>query len=292
MKHLLSAGLFLLLAACTNVYFEKPVPQNGQPLLAPPPALQGAYEVLDDGTDKNEEPDLLAAWLKPCYFFEKLDHEQLLISEEIRFHERDLPQIKAHLARKKADGTLADYTLTGRGILYTTAADSSGQQTSGYAPMLKSGSWYILTRSQKPARMYSFSPKNAFEQVFDTKHGGDGDFLPEADSLDIKTATLVARQRAGAFFLNTQEADGEPESGWSLLWCVPDAQGDLLLKFSSLGYNGDSLIENNRARYEAITTFAKTSNDNYLINPDDQALDALLADPALFKTMRLRKLKE
>lgn len=289
MKHTLWASLFLSAAlSCTNIYFEKPVPQNGQPLLAPPQGLQGAYEILGLN-DENEEPDPLEAWLKPCYYFEKLDDGRLLISEDIRFHERDLISIKAYLAEKKADGTLAGYTVSERSIHYTTAADTAGKQSSAYAPMIKSGSWYILTRTQKPVRMFGFDPKNAFQINFEVKNGGGDGFLPDTDSLSIDTSVLVARQRAGAFFLNTQAAGS---SNWSLIYCTQDVQGDVQMKFSSMGFGSDSLIENNRAHYEAITHFAKTPNDHYLINPDDPALDLLLADPQLFKTMRLRKLKE
>ena len=118
--------------------------------------------------------------------------------------------------------------------------------------------------------------------------GGDN-FLPDADSLSMETSVLVARQRAGAYYLNAQAAG---ESYWSLIHCTQDVQGDVELKFSSLGYASDSLIENNRTHYEAITHFAKTPGDNYLISPDDRALDVLLADPQLFKTLRLRKLTE
>ncbi len=298
MKNILFAGLLLLSSSCTQIYFEKPVPQDGQPLLAPPPGLQGAYEMLDDGpeeglsaealVEEGQQSDPLAAWLKPCFYFEKLDDGRLLVSEETRFHERDWVNIKSFLAQKKADGTLTEYTVSERSILYTTAVDTAGKQSSAYVPMIKSGSWYILTRTQKPTRLFSFSPQNATQIKLEVKTNGD-DFLPDADSLSMETSVLVARQRAGAFFFNAQAAG---ESYWSLIHYSQDVQGDIQLKFSSLGYASDSLIENNRAHYEAITHFAKTPSDNYLINPDDRALDALLADPKLFKTMRLRKLKE
>jgi len=293
MKPLLWASLLLLLLApaCTDLYFEKPVPQNGQPLLTAPPALQGVYEVLnDDPPEEGETPDPLAQWAKRCFIFEKLDAERLMISEDVRFHERDFPQIKAYLAQKKADGTLADYTATESGILYTPAPDSLRKPHSGYAPLLRSGTWYILTRTQKPIKMYHFAAQNAAEQSFDTQpDDGEGDvLLPSADSLGTKTSLLVARQRAGAFSLNTR-TEGAP--GWSLTWCQPAASGDLLLKFSSR-WGSDTLIENNRAHYEAITPFVKISDGDYLLNPDDRALDALLADPKLFEVMRLKKLKD
>jgi hypothetical protein len=294
MKPLLWASLLLLLApACTNLYFEKPVPQNGQPLLAPPPDLQGVYEVLDDDpSEQCEAPGPFEQWAKPCYIFEKLDAERLMVSQDVRFHERDFPQIKARLARQKADGELTDYTMTERGIFYTTAAapDSSSKARSGYVPLLRSGAWYIFTRTQKPVKMYHFAAQNGVEQSFEAepgKEGGDA-LLPDADSLSTKTSLLVARQRAGAFFLNTR-AEGDP--GWSLTWCQTAPSGELLLKFSSR-WSADTLIENNRAHYEAITPLGKTPDDDYLLNPDDRALDALLADPKLFEVMRLKKLKD
>lgn len=288
MKHFLFVGLLLLSSSCTQIYFEKPVPQDGQPLLAPPPGLQGAYEILDDGPEEGEQSDPLEAWLKPCFYFEKLDDGRLLVSEETRFHERDWANIKSFLAQKKADGTLAAYTMGERNILYTTAADTAGAQSSAYVPITKSGSWYILTRSQKPTQMFQFAPQNATQIKLEVKGNGDN-FLPDADSLSMETSVLVALQRAGACFLNAQAVG---ESYWSLIHYTQDVQGEVQLKFSSMGYASDSLIENNRAHYEAITHFAKTPNDNYLIHPDDRALDALLADPQLFKTLRLRKLKD
>lgn len=294
MKPLLWASLLLLLIpACTSLYFEKPVPQNGQPLLAPPPGLEGVYEVLDDEPPEEcEVPSPFEQWAKSCYIFEKLDAERLMVSQDVRFHERDLPQIKAQLVRKKADGELTDYTVSERGIFYTMAAspDSSSKTHSGYIPLLRSGAWYILTRTQKPVKMYHFAAQNGLEQSFESEPGtGGGDvLLPDADSLSTKTSLLVARQRAGAFFLNTR-AEGDP--GWSLTWCQPATSGDLLLKFSSR-WSLDTLIENNRAHYEGITPFVKTSDSDYLLNPDDRALDALLADPKLFEVMRLKKLKD
>ena len=275
------------------------MPQNGQPLPAPPPGLQGAYEVLDDtpgeglsteaSDEADEAPNPLEAWLKPCFYFEKLDGGRLLVSDEIRFHERDWANIKSFLAQKKADGTLADYTMGEHSILYTTAADTAGKQASAYVPIIKSGTWYLLTRSQKPTWLFDFDPKNASQIGLDVKSDGGDPFLPDTDSLSMKTSVLVARQRDGAFFLNAQAAG---ETNWSLIHCTQDAQGNVQLKFSSMGYASDSLIEQNRAHYEAITHFAKTPGNNYLINPDDRALDVLLADPKLFKTMRLRTLKE
>ena len=296
MKNILFAGLILLSTSCTQIYFENPVPQNGQPLPAPPPGLQGAYEVLDDApqeslsaepsAETDEAPDPLEDWLKLCFYFEKSDGGRLLVSEEIRFHERDWANIKSFLAQKKADGTLADYTMGEHSILYTTAVDTAGEQASAYVPIIKSGTWYILTRSQKPGWLFDFDPKNASQIGLDVKNDDSNQFLPGTDSLSMKTSALVARQRAGAFFFNAQAAG---ETNWSLIHCTQDAQGDVQL---SIGYASDSLIEQNRAHYEAITHFAKTPGNNYLINPDDRALDVLLADQKLFKTMRLRKLKE
>ncbi len=289
MKHFLFAGLLLLSSSCTQIYFEKPVPQEGQPLLAAPPGLQGAYEILDDDPEGSKPSDPLETWLKSCFYFEKSDDGRLLVSEETRFHERDWANIKSHLAQKKVDGTLADYTVSDRSILYTTAMDTAGKQSSAYVPIIKSGSWYILTRTQKPTRLFHFAPQNATQIKLEVKGNGGDNFLPDADSLSMETSVLVARQRAGAYYLNAQAAG---DAYWSLIHYTQDVQGDVQLKFSSLGYASDSLIENNRAHYEAITHFAKTPGDNYLINPDDRALDALLADPALFKTLRLRKLKD
>ncbi len=261
------------------------MPQGGQTLIESPSVLQGVYEIL---TDDPQEGGPLDAWVKPCFYFEKLDDGQLLVSEEIRFHERDFGSIKTFLAQEKAAGRLISYSIGERCILYTTASDSVAKQSNAYIPMVKSGAWYILTRTQQPTKMFRFDSQNAVQTDMRVQKGDDG-LLPGTDTLSMERETLVARQKDGAFFFNTREK-GKP--GWSLIYCAPDASGDLLLKVSALGEMSDTLIENNRAHYEAITHFKKIEDGNYLLNPNDQALDALLADQHLFGVMRLRKIKD
>lgn len=288
MKQLLAASALLLAFSCTNFYFEKPVPQSGDALTSAPANLEGVYEVLDGSTGQPVDPDASFPWVKYCYVFEKLEGERLLVSTDARFHERDFEKTKAVFAQKKADGFITDYAIGQRTIIYTLAPNDTGKIEQAYIPMVKSGQWYVLTGSQLPERLFDFRQHKCLE-VDETHIRSMEQMLPGGDSLSTKLLALEARQKAGAFYLNTR-AEGKP--GWSLIYGVPAGNGDWLLKLSNMTSISEKNFDTRRSHYEAITPFRKLEGDDYLVNPDDRALGLLLADTSLFAFIRLRKLEE
>lgn len=288
MKQLFAVSALLLAFSCTNFYFEKPVPQTGDALTSAPANLEGVYEVLDERSGQPIDPDELFPWVKLCYIFEKLEGERLMVSTDARFHERDFERTKAVFAQKKAEGFITDYAIGQRMIFYTLAPNDTGKIEQAYIPMLKSGQWYVLTGSHVPDRLFDFQQRKCLE-ADNARIRSMEQMLPGGDSLSTKSLALEARQKAGAFYLNTRE-EGKP--GWSLIYGVPAGNGDWLLKLSNMTSISDSSFNTNRAYYESITPFRKLDGNDYLVNPDDRALGKLLADTNLFASIRLRKLEE
>lgn len=277
--------LAVLTTACTNVYFENPVPQRGERVRAAPSELTGLY-LFEPGAGET-----LSEWeqlLRPCFRIEATDKGNLLVSTENRLHTRDVSKLKKALDTQKQEGKLLDYQMTESAITCTVQKEEEGRiwVEEQSVALIKSGSWYVVAQSAKPYWLFDFEAGRQLEYKTEKSTPANSDWFPDAGLTQADTASLVALQKAKTWYFNTRKGD---EKAWSLV-CVEQAADDVLVvKFSSL--DNKAAFEERAAYYNAITPFRKESDTRYLINPTDAALERLLQEEQLFETVRLRKIE-
>jgi len=277
--------LAALASACTNVYFENPVPQRGERVPSAPSDLTGVY-LLEPGLGET-----LSEWeelLRPCFRIEGTDDGGLLVSTENRLLVKDLPRLKKALENQKREGKLLNYRMTESAILCTLQIEEEGitRMEEQAVALIKSGSWYILAQSAQPYRLFDFKAGRHLEYKPEENAPAKTDWLPGANRLQADTAQLVARKQDGSWYFNTRKND---ENGWSLTVVERAPDGSLLVKFSSL--DNRNAFEERAAYYNAITPFRKDGDNRYRINPTDEALSRLVREEGLFESARLKKME-
>lgn len=277
----------LLLAAlsCTNVYFENPVPQKAEALSAVPEALPGLYEFVNQ--EENDKDNAFEQF-KNCIVIEKTGESQLLVSSEMRLHERDLPALKARLEAKKAAGEISNYTLANHFLLCTAmipAENDTRKPQQQYISLTKEGSWYVVSQTRQPFMLLDFKT-GVSSALTAVKSGNMSGLLPEADSLEMEPARLVARSQDGAYYFNREKTE---VTGWELMCLLPRASGGWLLKTSDVAK--DKEFRDHLGDFSKITPFEKIDESKYRIHPNDDELARLLAEKDLFYTAELRRLE-
>jgi len=277
--------LAVLTTACTNVYFENPVPQRGERVRTAPAELTGLY-LLEPGAGET-----LSEWeelLRPCFRIEATDKGNLLISTENRLHARDVSRLKKALETQRQEGKLVDYQMTESAITCTVKKEEEGRTwiEEQSVALIKSGSWYVVAQTAKPYWLFDFEAGRQLEFKTEQRDRASNDWFPEAARVQADTAQLVALHKSPIWYFNTRKGD---EKAWSLL-CVERVGNDALrVKFSSL--DNKAVFEERAAYYNAITPFRKEGDNRYVINPTDGALDLLVQDAQLFETVLLRKIE-
>jgi len=272
-------------SACTNVYFENPVPQRGERVRTAPTELRGLYLVEPGAGETLSEWEEL---FRPCFRIEATDKGNLLISTESRLHVNDLSRLKKALDAQKSEGKLLDYQMTESAITCTVQQEEEGRtwvEVQAVA-LIKSGSWYVQAQSAKPYWLFDFAAGRQLEYNPEQSTQTKNDWLQEASRMQADTSQLVALQKSKTWYFNTRKGD---EKAWSLV-CVEQIASDALhIKFSSL--DNKAAFEERAAYYNAITPFRKEGDNRYVLNPTDVALERLMQEEQLFKTVQLRKIE-
>lgn len=271
----------LFLSACNAVYFEKPMPQSGENLKTIPLGWSGTFEMRESG--KNYDTVLY----KQCLRLDRLSNTQLFISGETCLAKKDLPALKQLFEIAKAAGRLSDYKIT-NSFIYSTLnlqrEDKSTWLEQQYTALVEQGDLYVLAKSIEPFMLIDLETNTVTK--FNKERGdtqGD-ELIPLADSLSSETLSLVCRQRGRMYYLNIQVPD---QTNWFLYTVSEQDKNNLTLKAGFL--KDKTAFEARLGYFNKITPFKKTGSD-YLINPTDNALDQLLADPDLFETSYLKKI--
>lgn len=277
--------LLLVAASCTNVHFERPVPQAGAELRAIPAAWAGTYLAAP----QTEDDAPFGQIFRECYRFERIGDTKFLVSTELRIHEKDLPRLKKALEAEKRDGKVLDYQLSESLLLYTLRApqeegraDLIEQQ---YAALIKKDSWYILAQTMTPFRLFDLEAGVQTEFEHKKECIARAEWMPGADSVSSKSLRLVARQLHKGYYFNTQAGEG---ATWALMYVVQASKDKLVVKISNLEDQNE--FERRQDYFNAITPFRKTDSNKYVINPTDQALERLLGEEHLFQTTYLTKI--
>lgn len=276
----------LLAGSCTNIYFDRPVPQNGVTMKQIPDDWTGVYTSRMAG---QEEMSPLEQIFQQCFRLERLDDNQLLVSTEYRIHEKDMPAFREALAQQKNEGNMLDYQLTETYLMYVLKPENNDAGVAverQYTTMVRKGSWYLFPQTMAPYRLFQLADGRQTEFNRERVPHLQSEWLPGSDSVSVKESELVARQKGDAWYFNTREGK---DAKWSLL-CVRQVSKDqLLVKMSNVEDSRD--FEQRLDYFNAITPFRKTDNNHYEINPTDEALDRLLAEERLFQTARLQRIE-
>ena len=277
--------LLILAGSCTGVYFENPVPRDAGSLESFPEDWAGVY--WEEPNDQEERPVYLE-----CLRLERLNGTELLVSQETRIAEKDMPRLRAELEQRKNDGRLISYLLTDRFLIATVPVDDKDRPDvtteQQVAQLYKERDWYIVGGSSAPVT--KFDLKSGLMTKYETRElqqAGNAFFIP-ADSLSSEPTRLVARRKDGGFYLNVLREDGKL---WELYYVTQSAPGELLVKTSVVKNEKD--FQRRLDFYNGITPFVKMEGEkDYKISPDDRALEKLLTDEDLFQVTRLKKISE
>ncbi|MBP6828591.1 MAG: hypothetical protein KA165_18640 [Saprospiraceae bacterium] len=277
--------VFLISAiSCTHVYFENPVPQEAKDLYAVPANLSGLYEYMDEQADD----DPVKSLFKHCLRFEPINESQMLVSWDARLHERDFPALKQNLEEKKAAGEVIEYSLTENFIVCTSmvpANEGARRPQQQFVALSKEGPWYVVAQTRAPFFLFNFKSGIASNYSV-TKSEGLDNVLPDADSLSVEDAQLVARSKDGAYYFNSKKAE---DPGWSLISLRPQGSGGWLLKTSDV--SSEKEFKESLAHFNKITPFEELSDSKYRVHPTDAELARLMSEPELFHSVVLRKLE-
>ena len=280
---------FLLLLpalSCTNVHFERPVPKSGAELRSIPAGWAGTYVT----TPQEEDGSLFGQIFRECYRLERLGETKLLVSSELRIHEKDMPRLKKALEGEKRDGKLLDYRLSEGFVLCTIRSPQEEGQPDlveqQYTALIKKGSWYILANTVTPFRLFDLDAGIQTEFEHKKAEIAKVEWLPGADSISAKTLRLVARHLQKGYYFNTQPEEG---AKWALLYVTQPSKDTLIVKVSNLEDQNE--FERRQDYFNAITPFRKTDNNKYEIDPTDEALARLLAEEHLFQTMYMARIE-
>lgn len=281
-------GLAILLitgGSCTSVYFENPVPRDAERLEAFPEGWAGVY--WEEPAEGEERP-----FYMECLRLELVSATELLVSQETRIAEKDMPRLRAELEQRKKDGRLIDYQLTGRFLIATVPVDDKDRPgvttEQQVAQLYKEGDWYIVGGSSAPVT--AFDLKSGLMTKYETRelHQAGNAFFFQADSLSSEPTRLVARRNGGGIYLNILRDD---KVLWELYYVMQPAQNELLVKTSVVKNEKD--FQRRFDFYNGITPFVKLEGEkDYKIAPDDRALEKLLAEEDLFQVTRLKKISE
>lgn len=275
----LAMAALLLLASCNFAYFEKPVPAGAAELKTVPAFLTGEYEAAGSEALDNEQ-----GLLRTLFKFEKLSETQLMVSMESALPAKDLPKMGKALAKAQEEGRIQDYYVSERVVYFMPAANDE-EDPEGVAVYLeKSGDW--IRSPQWLLTTYIIDLSNGKMIVFD--YGNllnSNDVLLAPGKTESSKKTMVAKARGDEVWLSAEEAPGK----WGLFYFKRLSDKELALK-GTLFFD-DQHFGNHRAKFEAVTLFRKDDNSDFILNPSDEQLKTLLADPELFGNVRLKKLK-
>jgi hypothetical protein len=272
----------LLLGSCTSIYFERPVPQSGVDLLQTPSEWVGAYQVFED--EPTENTSLWTTFFR----FDQMDAQRMMISSEDRIHASALPKLAQQLASDKKEGILVDYFMSSH-CIYTTALGPEGQLLQNIAHLQQDGDWYVLARSYEP--MFILNTKDRILTKFDLQKNefSQSSTIPASDSVTSENLPMIFRKKGKNWYLNTIFTS-DNNKYWSLIafkGITPDSM-DVVLP--SLKNEQD--FKTNLDKYNKITPFkaiGEEASSDFLINPDDKALEQLLNAPDLFQVLHLKK---
>jgi hypothetical protein len=271
-------AVIALASACNFVYFEKPVPQDAPGLKTFPAFLNGEY-VITNSEVFGAEGSVMRTLLR----FERLDEAHLAVSVESALPAGDLPRLKQVLAEAQAEGKVADYFFSEKLIYYTLSQEVLEEKAGMAVHLEKRGAYY-----RSPQWMHA-------TYIFDLAKGrhltiSTSDLLemngmiavpPRPETTDLP---LVAKGKGDEVWFSSEEEPGK----WSLIYLKRVSDKELILK-GTLFFVKEH-FSNNMAKYEAIVPFRKKEDsDDFIINPTDEQLKTLLADPKLFGDTRLRK---
>ncbi|MBK8969300.1 MAG: hypothetical protein R3D58_19910 [Saprospiraceae bacterium] len=273
----------LLAPACTQVYFEKPVPQKAAEMQTIPADWTGVYLAEPLGV---EDPTLLEQLLPQCFRLERLSESRLLVASEYRLHEKDIPRLRSALDEQKASGALLDYMLTENMLLCTVPTEDGGTEQH-YTALLKKGNWYILTQTIAPVQLFDLKSGNKISYDRKSSSGITSPWLPEADSMSSTRTPLVARQIQQRWYFNSWEASAQK---WTLIYVEQSGKDQLLVKQSQV--QNPEAFKDRLDYFNRITPFRELESDHYEISPTDEALEKLLAEKDLFQTTYLRRIDE
>lgn len=271
--------------SCTSIYFETPVPRDAERLEAFPEDWAGVY--CEEPADGEERPVYME-----CLRIDLVSATELLVSQETRIAEKDMPRLRAELEQRKKDGRLIGYQLTDRFLIATVPVndeDRPGVTTEQQvAQFHREGDWHIVGGSSAPVT--KFDLKSGLMTKYEThelRQAGNA-FIFQADSLSSESTRLVARRKNGGIYLNGLRKDG---ALWELYYVTQAANGDLQVKTSVVKNEKD--FQRRFDFYNGITPLVQLEGEkDYKIAPDDRALEKLLTDEALFQVTRLKKISE
>ncbi|TNE53447.1 MAG: hypothetical protein EP344_14955 [Bacteroidetes bacterium] len=273
--------LGMLTSACTNVYFEKPVPQNGTELRSFPSDWSGVY--LSKQAQQEDLSDLEQI-LQQCFRLDRVDDRHLLVSSEYRIHERNWARLRSALETEKKEGRVQSFQLSETAIWCVLNTDNGPYQQ--YTTLIKDGPWYILPQTLTPFRQYDLEQGIQTEFEARKPKSDQHEWLPNADSLELKVSTLVARQKDNNWYFNTRP---EEDPKWSLLHVRETEPGKLTVQLSNI--DDTDAFKNREEYFNQITPFTNVDGNNYLIDPTDKALDQLLSEEGLFQTYYLSRME-
>ncbi len=273
-------------SACSSIFFESPVPQKVEKLEVFPDHLSGMYEIIEGG-DQPEPGSVFRDLLVL-----ELSGDKRLVATGVKgFLRRDLTKLAAILAADKTHGKILDYFITESGAYYTLledAYDADEQKRGGhYISFEPAGDYLLLSPSRE--MLISFDLSAGKELLFEKRRNASGYddayFKVSADSLQYSVQELVAKSHKEEIWFSVKNND---ESKWSLVYLKRLPNDELLVKHSVIGENAN--LYENLHRYNAITPFTRIGEGrDYLINPTDEQLKKLLADPDLFTALKLKK---
>jgi hypothetical protein len=224
---------------------------------------------------------------------ERWSDAKMSMTFDRRLNESDWNVLEKTLADMKQSRQLLDYQLTKRFIILNLPGEKNQGNETQFVSLHKENAWYVMEKSdmEEPVFLIDLGAKTISTLSRQDK-ALTKEILPNSDSLEIKTLQLVARKKAGHYYLNEMSPTDEGREGKYFLYHLYQPQPDeMIVQFSEIGMPRDTL-KAHLPRLNRITPFHPINDDKYHINPDDNALDKLLAYPGLFQELRLRRVKE
>ncbi len=268
-------------SSCTAVFFEQPVPVGAPELKTVPDFLHGVYEVTGGTLLENDQDEL--PFFHMYVRFEKLDAYRLSATLEVALPLKELPKMEQALAKAQAEGKVLDYYVSPAMVYYILAPGEEESDTKGMVVRLeKRGKNLYAEQWKNVTQIYDLEKRQQiqFEEgdVFEFD-----DVLKVGDEKRVEFKRLEAKHDAGELWFCAEEKPNQ----WSLLYIKRVSGSELLLK-SSLSFETGHFNEH-KEQYNSIVPFLKNEDNDYVLNPTDEQLRRLLADPVLFGDMRLKK---
>ncbi len=279
----------LLISSCTVLYFDKPMPEKADLLATFPAYLPGLYEIQEEPLAEGFEIEhsVIGKYVKEFLRLEPAENNtKMVVLAESRILVKDLPQIRAALAKTQAEGAILDFTVTDHLIYYETSKfleDGKPQKGGQYITLNKDGDYLIIAQSTHPGYIFDLGQKTQTEFEDGGPSAMTYGIYQETDSVKTQTRGMVSKSGVDALYFNLQDTPDK----WMLIYIAKVTPTDLLLLHSA-NIEEDTL-KANAAYYNAVTPFRK-DGDNYVISPDNQQLGILLSDQKLFKRLRLHRI--